>query len=147
MTLMLGAAAGADIFGHMGISGADQAASLDILVMQNEIILYVESVMRDLDFSDDAFALDEIADAGPGGHFIDRMHTATHFRKELWMPALLDRDYYEAWRTGGGVDMEERCGHRVKELLDTHQPEPMDAALSSTIDGIVAAARKELTRP
>lgn len=67
ITLALGAAAGADIFGHMGISGVDQAASLDILVLQDEIISYVESTMRQIDFSDDALGLTEIEHAGPGG--------------------------------------------------------------------------------
>ena len=33
---------------------------------------------------------------------------------------------------------------RVKEILDTHQPEPMDEALAREIDGIVEAASKHL---
>lgn len=45
ITLVLGVAAGADIFGHMGICEVDQATSLDMLILQDEIILYVESVM------------------------------------------------------------------------------------------------------
>ena len=71
LTLMLGAAAGADIFGHMGICGVDQATSLDMLTLQNEIIGYVESVMRTLDFSAEALGLDCIEEAGPGGNFIE----------------------------------------------------------------------------
>ncbi|MFH1070857.1 MAG: trimethylamine methyltransferase family protein, partial [Candidatus Glassbacteria bacterium] len=51
ITLALGAAAGADIFGHMGICGVDQASSLDMLVLQAEVIGYVESLMRKLDFT------------------------------------------------------------------------------------------------
>ena len=42
VTLACGAMAGADIFGHLGICGVDQASSLDMLVMQHEIIGYVE---------------------------------------------------------------------------------------------------------
>ena len=49
------------------ISGVDQGASLDMLTFQNEMISYVESVMREPDFSDEAFGLDEIEGAGPGG--------------------------------------------------------------------------------
>lgn len=143
ITLMLGAGAGADIFGHMGISGVDQATSLDILVMQNEVIRYVESVMREIDFSDDAFGLAEIAAVGPGGQFIDREHTVNHFRKELWVPRLLDREYYETWRTGGATDMEERCRARKEELLASHQPAPIEPALSRTLKDIVAAAKRE----
>ena len=42
VTLAMGALAGADIFGHLGICGADQGASLAMLVMQHELIGYVD---------------------------------------------------------------------------------------------------------
>ena len=144
LTLMLGAAAGADIFGHMGISGVDQATSLDILLMQHEVIRYVESVMRDVDFSDEALGLDEIEAVGPQGSFIDRDHTATHFRTELWFPQLLDREYYGAWLEGGASSMEDRCRARKEEILRSHQPEPLDKDMARDLDEIVAAAKREL---
>ena len=96
-TLTLGAAAGADIFGHMGICGVDQATSLDMLVLQHEVIRYAESVMRQMNLSDEAFGFELIKQLGPGGTFIDQMHTAKHFRQELWFPKLLDREYYQSW--------------------------------------------------
>jgi len=144
ITLMLGAAAGADIFGHMGISGVDQASSLDMLVIQNEIISYVESVMREIDFSDEAFGLDVIEHVGPGGTFIDQMHTAQHFRKELWFPKLLDREYYQAWLDGGAVTMEQRCRQRRGQLLESHVVQPVSSELSRALDDILASARRNL---
>lgn len=146
ITLMLGAATGADIFGHMGISGVDQAASLDMLVMQNEIISYVESTMRPIDFSDKAFGLDVIEEAGPGGTFIDRMHTAEHFRKELWFPKLLDRNYYQAWLDGGAGSMEDRCQKQKQQLLEQHVVEPLSDDLEKAINQITAAAKRELVK-
>jgi len=146
ITLVLGAAAGADIFGHMGISGVDQASSLDILVLQNEIIAFVESTLREIDFSDEALGFDEIAAAGPGGTFIDREHTAAHFRRELWFPRLLDRNYYQAWHDAGGESTEERCRRRKQEILRAHRPEPLPRHLDRAISDIVAAARRELAR-
>ena len=145
ITLMLGAAAGADIFGHMGISGVDQASSLDILVLQHEVISYVESVMRAIDFSDDAFGFDVTAEVGSGGTFIDQPHTAEHFRNELWFPTLCDRDYYQAWLDAGAPDMEKRCRERKEHLLKTHEMEPMPKSLDKAISKVVAAARKELS--
>ena len=144
ITLMLGAAAGADIFGHMGISGVDQASSLDILVLQHEVISYVESVMREIDFSDDAFGLDVTAEVGPGGTFIDQPHTAEHFRRELWFPMLCDRDYYQAWLDAGAPEFEKRCRERKEHLLKTHEVEPMPKSLDKALSSVVRAARKEL---
>jgi trimethylamine---corrinoid protein Co-methyltransferase len=146
LTLMLGAAAGADIFGHMGISGVDQASSLDVLVMQHEVIRYVESVMREVDCGEDALGLAEIEAVGPGGMFIDREHTAASFRRELWFPRLLDREYYDAWLNAGATSMEERCRAYKNKVLAQHQSEPLDEALARAINEIVATARNELSR-
>jgi trimethylamine--corrinoid protein Co-methyltransferase len=142
ITLMLGAAAGADIFGHLGISGVDQATSLDMLLLQHEVISYVESVLREIDCSDDALGLAGIEAVGPGGTYIDREFTAEHFRRELWFPTLLDRRYYEAWQKDGALDTETRCRQRKEELLAGHVPEPISAELAKELDGIVAAARR-----
>ncbi|MHC4561889.1 MAG: trimethylamine methyltransferase family protein [Planctomycetota bacterium] len=143
-TLLPAAAAGADIFGHMGIAGVDQATSLEMLVLQSETIAYVESAMREIDFSDDAFALGEIHDAGPGGAFINRMHTAEHFRKELWFPTVLDREFYQAWADAGATTTEQRCCQRRDELLASHEVEPVSAELDRALTDIVEGARKEL---
>jgi trimethylamine--corrinoid protein Co-methyltransferase len=142
VTLALGAAAGADIFGHMGISGVDQGASLDILVLQDEVIAYVESILREIDFSDEALGFAEIAAVGPGGSFIDREYTARHFRRELWFPRLLDRDYYQAWRDAGAPSLEEHCHRRLEALQRSHTPEPLSPDLDRALEEIVAAARK-----
>ncbi|MHC4715949.1 MAG: trimethylamine methyltransferase family protein [Planctomycetota bacterium] len=143
-TLLPGAAAGADIFGHMGIAGVDQAASLDMLVLQDEIIRYVDSVLRDVAITDEALGLEVIEQAGCGGTFIDRLHTAEHFRRELWFPRLLDRQYYQAWLDGGATDMESRCVARREALLAEHAVAPLDAATDRAVEQIVAAARREL---
>ncbi|MEK7474890.1 MAG: trimethylamine methyltransferase family protein [Candidatus Coatesbacteria bacterium] len=146
ITLAYGAAAGADIFGHMGISGVDQASSLDLLAFQDEVISYVEGALRHLDVSDDALGLDAIAEVGPGGSFIDTDHTAEHFRRETWFPKFLDRQFYEAWIEGGAKSTEERCRARTREILEKHRPEPVPASLDRELTRIVDAAKKELDR-
>jgi trimethylamine--corrinoid protein Co-methyltransferase len=144
ITLAMGAAAGADIFGHMGISGVDQATSLDILMLQDEIIGYVESTMREMDFSDEAFGFDVIDQVGPGGSFIDTVHTVMRFRKELWQPRVLDREFYQAWKDAGAKTTEQRCSAAVAEILASHTPEPISDDLDSALRTICTDARRHL---
>jgi trimethylamine---corrinoid protein Co-methyltransferase len=115
-----------------------------MLVLQHEVVRYAESLCREIDFSDDALALDEIDDAGPGGTFIDRDHTAEHFRGELWQPHLLDRQFYQNWRDNGATDTAQRI-EAEKARLAKHEPQPIDKALDRELAQIVAAARRELT--
>jgi trimethylamine--corrinoid protein Co-methyltransferase len=142
ITLALGAAAGADIFGHMGICGVDQAASLDMLVLQNEIIGYVESTMREVSFSDEALGLDVVEEVGPGGSFIATDHTVEHFRQELWVSQLADRQYYQAWLDSGAQSMEDRCEARARAILEEHEPEPISGDLDRALTEILKGAKQ-----
>jgi trimethylamine--corrinoid protein Co-methyltransferase len=143
VTLALGAAAGADIFGHMGICGVDQATSLDMLVLQDEVISYVESTMRTIDCSDEVLGIEALAAAGPGGHLLDHEHTAAHFRSELWFPRLLDRRFFQAWRNAGSESLEDVCRRRKRELLAI-EPPPLPADTERNIAEVLAAARRQL---
>jgi trimethylamine--corrinoid protein Co-methyltransferase len=144
VTLACGAMAGADVFGHMGICGMDQATSLDMLVMQHEVIGYVERLMQGIEFSDEGLGLEVIEQVGPGGTFMDQEHTARHFRKELWFPRLLDRQFYGAWLSGGAKTMAQRCREEKERLLREHQPAPLPEHIDREIERILAAARKDL---
>ncbi|MHC4873570.1 MAG: trimethylamine methyltransferase family protein [Planctomycetota bacterium] len=144
ITMMLAAAAGADIFGHLGICGVDQATSLDILVLQNEIIGYIESCMRNIEFSDEALGLDVIEDAVNGRDFLSSEHTVSRFRQELWFPKIMDRQYYEPWLESGAKDTEERCRERKEDILANHNPEPVSDELDKELQRIVDGAKKEL---
>jgi len=143
-TLSLGTATGADIFGHFGISGVDQASSLDMLVMQTEVISYVESLNRELNFNDDLFGLDVLNEVGPKGNFLDKAHTRKHFRKELWFPKLLDRDIYDHWREKGSLSMERRCYERKEEILSTYEPVPIENDIMLDLEKIVDDAKENL---
>jgi trimethylamine--corrinoid protein Co-methyltransferase len=143
-TLLPAAAAGADVFGHMGIAGVDQASSLDMLILQSEAIGYVESVCRAMRIDDDTLALELIDEVGPGGTFIDKPHTAEHYRAELWFPELLDRDYYDAWRRTGARDMAERCRAKKEALLHSHVPEPLGDDVAKELARVVEAAQRNL---
>ena len=146
LSLALGAAAGADIFGHLGIVGADHAASPDMLVFHDEVVGFVESALREMEFSDEALGLDVIDRVGPGGSFIGEEHTVRHFRQELWFPGLLDREFYQAWLEAGATDMETRCEARRRRLAASHAPAPLPEEVDAAFEDIIRAADRETAR-
>jgi trimethylamine--corrinoid protein Co-methyltransferase len=143
-TLLCGALAGADIFGHLGICGADQGASLPMLLMQHELIGYIERILRGFAVDDETLGLDVVREVGHDGQFLAQPHTVQHFRNELWFPQLLDRNYWSTWLEQGATDMHARCIAAKDRLLAQHTPAPLDEALSRELDRIVARARAEL---
>jgi len=146
ITLACGALAGADIFGHLGIAGVDQASSLTMLVLQHEIIGYVERMLRGFDIDDETLGLDVVRSVGHDGTFLDTMHTVRHFRQELWFPQLLDRAYWANWVDEGATTMQERCAEMKDRLLRDHKPVPLDDDTQRELEKVLAAARRELVR-
>lgn len=144
-TLLLGALAGADTFGHCGICGTDHAGSLLWLALDNELGHYVKRMLRGFDIAGDTLGAEVIQSVGPAGHFLAEPHTVEHFRRELWLcgPAWT-RENYDTWADNGASSMAERLTDTVKQTLATHRPEPLDPALVQEIDRIVACAKKEL---
>jgi trimethylamine--corrinoid protein Co-methyltransferase len=145
ITLVCGALAGADIFGHLGISGVDQASSLDMLLMQHELIGFVERMMRGMRIDDETIALDVVKEVGVGGTFMDQAHTVRHFREELWFPRLLDRQFYDAWSQGGATTMADRCRQEKERILADHRPEPLPDDVEKEVRRVAKAAREHLT--
>jgi trimethylamine--corrinoid protein Co-methyltransferase len=146
ITLFCGALAGADIFGHLGICGVDQGTSLTMLLMQHELIGYIERYLGGFEISDETLGLDVIDSVGHDGSFLSERHTVEHFRKELWFPDLLDRAYWLNWVNDGARSMHERCTEMKERILREHEPEPLDDDTDREITRIVESARRNLDK-
>lgn len=143
-SLLMGVLAGADIFGHMGIAGVDQASNLEMLVLQDEVIQFVENSVRPIVIDDEHLALDLIDAVGPGGGFIDQEHTLDHYRAEIWMPHVLDRQFYDQWEQAGREDTARRVRRRLDELMSQYEPTPLDDDVERDVQRVLEDARKHL---
>ena len=145
-TMVLGALAGADTFGHAGICGTDHGGSLPWLLVDNEVMAYVKRITRGFEINSDTLATEVIQKVGPGGNYLAEEHTVRHFRNEIWFPGpAWARDAWEGWVEQGRTSMGDRAVAEVKRVLESHESEPIDGALAREIDRIVESARRELT--
>jgi trimethylamine--corrinoid protein Co-methyltransferase len=143
-SLILGALAGADLAGHAGICGPDHAASLEWLVLDDELMSFLRRVRRGFEVSSETLAAEVIAAVGPGGNYLAEEHTLQNFRRELWIPGSpWTRQGWKAWHEAGRQSMADRVHTRAGELLAKHQVPPLDPGLSAEIEQIVISARNE----
>lgn len=140
-TLLMGALAGADTFGHMGIVGLDQAGSLLQLVFDNEMAAYVKRILRGFEVNSATLASPVINEVGIGGSFLAEQHTCENFRSETWFPRLCDRRRWEAWEADGSSSIADRARSHLGRILSVHQAEPCDPGLARELDRIAAAAQ------
>jgi trimethylamine--corrinoid protein Co-methyltransferase len=127
-----------DMLLGVGLLHGSRIWSFEQMLLDCEIFGLVRKVMEGIVVDDETLALEAIRTVGPAGHFLTQKHTLKHM-KDLWVPQFLDRRPYEVWeaRRDGA---REWAGARARQLLATHQPEPLDGRLAAELDRIVAVA-------
>jgi trimethylamine---corrinoid protein Co-methyltransferase len=111
--------------------------SLEMLVMTDEIISMARRMMRGIEITDETLMLDLIDRVGPGGEFISQPETAHQFRKEIWLPRLMDRQPWGQWMENGCPGMQDRLRERLAMIIATHQPAPLSETAKIAIDQIL----------
>lgn len=144
MSLLLGALAGADMYGHQGILGKDQGGSLAQLVIDNEMAGYLKRVKRGFEISEETLAFEVIKKVGIGKDFLSDPHTLKHYRKEFWFPKMFDRLNWGTWEQRGKKSMLERAVEKQEKILNEHKVEPVDSIILREIENILKVNKKEI---
>lgn len=118
--------------------------SPELLVIDNEIIDGIRRLTRGFEVNDDTLALDVIDKVGPGGIFLGEKHTLKHYKKEIWMPEISDKNTFTTWRKMGSKTMDKVAKEKVDEILATHKPEPIPEDVEKEIARILKRAETEL---
>jgi trimethylamine--corrinoid protein Co-methyltransferase len=138
--VLLSGLSGPALIHDVGFLDCADIGSLEMLVMNDEIIGMARRIMRGIEITDDTLMLDLIDDVGPGGHFLAEKETARRCRAEIWMPSLFDRNTWETWVTTGAETTTERIRERVCGILSTHRPPPLPGGVGRRIAAILEEA-------
>jgi trimethylamine--corrinoid protein Co-methyltransferase len=134
--------AGADMLNMGGLLDALMAFDFAKAVIDDEIALMLKQVKRGLEFSEDNLALDVIAEVGPAGMFMDRLHTMKRMKTTALLPYVADRDMRDMWLEGGALDAHARALQRAREILTRDNPAvfgpEVDARIRAEFEGLVA---------
>jgi trimethylamine--corrinoid protein Co-methyltransferase len=136
MTMLADALAGGHLIHDCGYLESGLTGSLVQLVICDELAGWINALVRPVDVSDEALALDLVEAHGVDGSYLETDHTFTHYR-ERWYPTLIDRRGYEAWRAGGATTLAQRAAGRVEELLASHAPTPLDPDVETAVRAVV----------
>ena len=58
----------------------------------------------------------------------------------MWTPYISNHDSYEGWAAAGAKDYATRAREYAKELINSHQPPPLDDALDAKLRVLCNAA-------
>jgi trimethylamine--corrinoid protein Co-methyltransferase len=142
--VVLSGLSGATLVHDVGFLDCAEIGSLEMLVMNDEIIGMIRRIMRGIEISDDTLMLDLIDEVGPAGEFMTAPETAARCRAEIWMPRLMDRDRWDNWQTSGATDMRQRIKAYLDQILSTHKPPLLPDDASEKIQAILEAAEARI---
>jgi trimethylamine--corrinoid protein Co-methyltransferase len=140
MSVVIAALSGANLIHDVGYLESGLLGSFDMLVMSDEIIGMAKHILRGIRVTPETLAVDVIERVGPGGHFLTQQHTRQHFRNEMWLPSLMDRQMRRTWEASGKRTMGERVRAKVLDILGRHEPLPLPAEVEARLEQIVAEA-------
>lgn len=138
------ALAGLNMIHDVGYMASGMACSCEQLVMGNEIIGMTKRFIDGVTVNSETLARDVIDAVGPGGNFLAQRHTVDHLRKELWQAQLLNRQPIESWKNSGQSTMETRVKDKVRNIVETHEPEPLDGKIRDELIRLKQDGEKEI---
>lgn len=136
MSLFYSFLSGANLIHDVGYIDHGTNASLESLVLNEEMMGMVKQFGKGINTDDEHLALDLIEKQKPGGEFVTTDHTFDYW-KEWYLPKLQDRSNYEAWVNNGSKTMGDRVKERTDYLLENHQPKQMDEKLVKELKKII----------
>ena len=128
-----------------GLGMLEMGVTLDFgqLVLDNEFAGMIKHVLNGIPVNDETLALDDIHAVGPFKDFLGTKHTLKHMNSQS-QPRLIDRRRRPNWEELGKTDVYQRACEKAREILETHQPDPLPDSVLAEIRSIIEETEKEL---
>jgi trimethylamine--corrinoid protein Co-methyltransferase len=135
--IFLSSLIGSNLIHDVGYLETGMTSSLELLTLCNEFISKTKRFLRSAIISEDTLALDVIEEVGPAGNFLTHPHTLAHFREEIWMPELIDRQNYQNWSLAGGKTLKQRVNEKTRWIFENHKPEKLPPEIEKEVEAIL----------
>ncbi|MGD8505573.1 MAG: trimethylamine methyltransferase family protein [Candidatus Bathyarchaeota archaeon] len=136
--------AGHDVVGGLGLLDACTVFTPEQIIIDVEIGRMLHRLAQGIDINEETLALDVIHKIGPGGNYFTEKHTLKHLEKAHYTPEISDRRSYETWKKAGSETTLKIAREKAQEILETHQPAPLEKDIQKGIAEILKRAEKEL---
>jgi len=134
---------GASLSGGAGSLAAVSTASLEQLVIDDDIYERIFRFRDGISINKDTLALEAIAAVGPLHHFLEEPHTLKYLRREFRHSKLASRLSPVAWLEQGGQDAVDVAAGRVETILKGSPESPLAPQILAELSRIVSQAEQQ----
>lgn len=141
-TGMIGTVTGliADLMDGMQLD-MDLVVDFPDLIFCNDCMGGIRRMAKELVVDEDSLTLETIKEVGPGGTFLSHPHTFDNFRKELWIPKMMERRNWDLWEKDGSLDIFKIAEKKALKILTNEPVELLSVETQDQIDKIVRIAQ------
>jgi trimethylamine:corrinoid methyltransferase-like protein len=136
---------GGSIWVDAGLLAIDEVYSPIQMILDNEMLSALKHFTREFEVSQESIGLETIFEAGPGGGYLDKLHTVQYMRKERWQPEIWSRQMLQSWLAEGSkldVDLAREVALDVKANMEPYQG--LTETEENEILALIERARAEL---
>jgi len=112
------------------------------LLLDSDMLKMILFLLKGEEVNEETLDLEEIHKVGPHGNYMTEPLTRKLMRAQS-RPKFFDRMNMEAWKKLGSPDCYQVALDKSKELLQTHQVEPLSASLTQDIRKFIEETEKE----
>ncbi|KPJ80022.1 MAG: hypothetical protein AMS17_21015 [Spirochaetes bacterium DG_61] len=142
-TAMASALSGANIIVLHGGVTAELAYNPILSIINDDVANIIGRTIEGFEVNDETMAVELIEEVGPvPGTFLNKTHTRVNWKKEYFVPEVADRLSYQEWLQQGRKSAIDLARERMKEILESHHPDPITPAQDRDIEKILEDARK-----
>ena len=139
MSLMMAILAGANFINHAtGWLEGGLCTGFEKTIIDADLCGKLIDFCQGLDLSDNAQAMEAIAEVGPGNHFLSSAHTMQNFESAFYRSSTSDANSFEQWESEGSIPTAQRANKIWKQLLNDYQQPPIEAGKLEALKEYVA---------
>ncbi|RPI87074.1 MAG: hypothetical protein EHM41_06275 [Chloroflexi bacterium] len=146
--VLAAAMAGVDVIhdGASGLLGAGMATSMGQMMIDHDMSASVAYLLQGIPVSRESLAEELIHSTGPGGSYMMADHTASSFRKSLFLTPMRARNLDPVNTSDNYSHLLSNADKEAKNILASHQPLPLSTEQQLAISKIVEEAHSYLNR-
>ena len=121
--------------------------SFEKFVADCELLDLLQRQFTPVEIDAGSLAFDAHLEVGHGGHFFGAEHTLARFRECFWRPTVASTENLDRWTRNGSLEHAARASRRWKEMLESYERPPLDAAVEAELVEFVERRARELGDP
>jgi trimethylamine---corrinoid protein Co-methyltransferase len=136
LTALVPALAGASLIYGSGMTESGVTFDCAQFVLDNEFARMIRRVVGGVTVNDETLLVEDIHKVGPFGDYLSLDSTLKGMRGPS-TSTLFDRRVREDWEADGAKDAYQVAREKALEILESHQPAPVDPDVAAQVHRIV----------